>query len=301
MEDFIRSTTGQIIIFLTGISGWVVAIYAAFIQKKSYDMQLDSEKAYEEILNRAKNDWKGKYTTDQVEALKAELLNLKGEIEKNKKEVPIKAKEVFLKDQLFALNSNLEELYTQREKVITEIDKVEQAGHNLNLNTRIRKEIENLLKPIYIKKKSQEKTNRVVLYSILVIAAVLIIPSILSFLQVRVDSDGFHAGGKDGVPVYVILIMLLAFGLGIYLSFRQKITNSSLLKKYSIGFHIVTLLLSIISIGGAGLAALIFIDSTDYADIYYDADVIFTGLFIAILASLGFGYAIQIWNILNEE
>lgn len=301
MEEFIRSTTGQIVIFLTGISGWVVAIYAAFIQKKSYDMQLDSEKAYEEIMSRAKNDWEGKYTKEQVDALKTELSAIKNEIEKNKKDIPIKAKEVFLKDQLFTLNSNLEELYSQREKVVNEIDKIEQKGQNLNIDNKIEKEVENLLKPIYIKKRNQERTNKVTLYSILLIASVLVLPFLIHFLSLKINPDGFYLGRGEGVPIYAILVTLLVFATGIYLSYRKRITNHDLIKKYSIGFYALLLIQLVISLGGIGFVTLILFETINYNHINREVDVVIIGLIITLIISLCFGYMIQLWKILNKE
>lgn len=301
MEEFIRSTTVQIALFLTGISGWVLAIYTTFIQKKSYDMQLDSEKAYEEIMSRAKNDWEGKYTKEQVDALKTELSALKNEIEKNKKDIPIKAKEVFLKDQLFTLNSSLEELYSQREKVVTEIDKIEKKGGNLNIDNKIEKEVEDLLKPIYIKKRNQERTNKVALYSILLIASVLVLPFLIHILSLKINHDGFFFGRGEGVPIYAILVTLLFFATGIYLSYRKRITNSNLIKKYSIGFYALLLIQLVISLGGIGFVIFILFEAIDYNYINSSVEPVIIGLIFTLIISICFGYMIQLWKILNKE
>lgn len=301
MEEFIRSTTGQILIFLTGISGWVVAIYAAFIQKKSYDMQLDSDKAYEEILNRAKNDWEGKYTKEQVEALKIELSYLKNEIEKNRNDIPIKAKEVFLKDQLFTLNSNLEELYSQRTNVVKEIEKIEVKGQNLGIDDNINKEVEALLKPIYIKKQTQEKTNKIAIYSILLITSIIVLPYLIHLLNLRVNLDGFYLGRGEGLPLYAIVAIVFTFIIGVFLSYRKKISNQGMIKKYSIGFNLILLIQFVLSFCGFFFGCLVLSESINYDYIESEIDVVVISLIIIMMSSLCFGYMVQIWKILNKE
>ncbi len=140
-----------------GLIGLIGIVYTI----KSYKSQKRTEHAYEDILNKATQDWKGKYTEEEIEKLNKQLHDLTMQINN---EIPQKAYKALLEYKENNLRKELEVLYADYKQVNKEMNA-------FNISGKLSPEIEALINSEINKKTGNYDTNRKIL---LLIASILL-------------------------------------------------------------------------------------------------------------------------------
>ena len=201
----------KMIVLILGVIGWIVGLVAGWIQVKSYREGKRINAGYQEILERAKQDWEGRYTQEQVQKLTEQFDQLQDTI---KKEVPKQAKRVFLEDQLIALSDRIAQLFLKYNAIATEFSEISRPDL---LPSSIREEIENTIMPSYLIRQKQHRLTNRLLKSILF---VLTVPFFFIFLANVYEADNFFI--KDLIFL-IVTIILVTFAIGH--NYGNKISN----------------------------------------------------------------------------
>jgi hypothetical protein len=152
MENFLKflaDPTVQIIGWTLGGIGWIFGIISGWLQIKSYSQQSKLEQGYIAILEQAQQDWRGKYTQEQIDSMTKELKRLEESINKD---VPQKARHVFLEDQLSTLTENMAQGYNRYNEILGELKSSSEP-----LPEQIQYAIEQEIMPKYIEQQKQQK------------------------------------------------------------------------------------------------------------------------------------------------
>ncbi|MEI6682870.1 MAG: hypothetical protein WCO44_09600 [Bacteroidota bacterium] len=298
MNDFLQSSIIKILIFFTGITGWIIGIYSAIIQIRSYNKQRNSEKGYEEILTKAKNEWEGKYTEEQVQLLKSELIKLQNQVNTIRRDVPLKAKEVFLTEQLYAINQNMIDSYKHREDFLNEIEQLKKQSKGISVTIDLKEEIETLVKPLYLRKRKQEQRFKILLYTILGIVSVLVFPFLIQFMNLRIKHHGYN--GNYGIPIYVIMLIALVFALGLIAIINSNVINENRIFKFKFWTFLLLILLFFFSIFFGFVIWLIFFETIDFQYVENEFAKIIIGLIIVFIFSITVGLFVKIFIKFNK-
>lgn len=191
----------QIIGWTLGAIGWILGIISGIVQLKSYREQKDLENAYRLVFDQAQRDWKGKYTQEQIDDLKSELIRLEQAI---RKDVPRQARVVFLEDQLKALEEDIARLYSNHVSLSDELD---HYGRPSNLPAQVTKAIEEKIMPNYL---NQQRQQRMVYWLILILLFFTVFPF---FLPLFYTNDIVRVFGSKvsikSISLFFLIVLLI--------------------------------------------------------------------------------------------
>ncbi|PKN92924.1 MAG: hypothetical protein CVU44_12905 [Chloroflexi bacterium HGW-Chloroflexi-6] len=149
MQEFLSSPWVLTIGWILGAIGWVVGIVSGILQVKSYQDQKKFEHGHNAILEQAERDWEGKFTQEQIDSMKQEVLRLEEIISRD---IPRKARQVFLEDQLAKVKEDLAQNYLQYEEINSKL-----SNEGTKLPDQIQHSIEKSIMPSYIANKREGK------------------------------------------------------------------------------------------------------------------------------------------------
>jgi hypothetical protein len=206
MDEFLKwlqSPTGQTLSLVFGISGWLIAIISGWLQWKSYREQKQNEKGYREILERAKQDWDGRYTEEQVQQLTKQFTQLQEQI---RQDVPLQARRVFLEDRLNTLSENIALLYSQYNDLTKEYSEMPMTILPQPMRDAIEKEI----KPIHLIKQRHQRITLILLSLILVFLVIPIAPFFYSLIPARIPVLGWKLPFNYPI-IFIFIVSLITY------------------------------------------------------------------------------------------
>lgn len=237
LEDIANNNNIMFIISLISLLIGLIGLIGIVYTIKSYKSQKRTEHAYEDILNKATQDWKGKYTEEEIEKLNKQLHDLTMQINN---EIPQKAYKALLEYKENNLRKELEVLYTDYKQVIKEMNA-------FNMSGKLSPEIEAFINSEINKKTGNYDTNRKIL---LLIASILLfsIPSVYDIFYRFSDYIIWVTDAHISVSLLSFYIICLCTFTLLIISIKFHKMNLWILKnrKKAIAITILMLLLWII-------------------------------------------------------
>lgn len=195
MENFLNTL---------GWLGWIIGIAAAWLEWNGYRNQQRTEKAFEEILTRAQQDWEGQYTEKQVLALTAQLEELQMAVSE---EVPRLAKRVYIDEQLNSLAQSIAKSYDSYNDLTRELSRDSEEGP---LPPELVKEINRSIIPKYrIQQRQQQMVYRFLIWLspiVVILLGTLLIPLLPGRIEINYTR----------VPIRWLAVFFLLIAIGVY-------------------------------------------------------------------------------------
>lgn len=209
LEEIAKNNSIIFIISLISLLCGMIGVIGIIYTIKSYYSQKRTEHAYEDILNKANQDWKGKYTEEEIKRLNEQLNDLTAQINND---IPQKAYKALLEYKEYNLRKELEALYVDYKQVKKEMS-------SLNLEGKLSPEIEAFINNEINKKTGNYDTNRKLL---LLIAVILLfsIPSVYDMFFRFSDYVIWITGAHISVSLLSFYIVCLFACTLLFLSLR---------------------------------------------------------------------------------
>ena len=201
MDEFIKfvneNPTVTIIMWGLGIIGWIVGIVSGVMSIIEQAKKKKIDKGYEELLERARCDWEGKYTEEQVKELTQQFQALKRQIEID---IPKQAKRVVLQKKIDELTESISTSYEEYKDLSS---KIEDAGAITELDKSIHSSIQEEILPEHVRNKKQQKRVQIMLVVILILT---LAPITANFL---LSSSLSHIFVYIPIPIYDLFIYIV--------------------------------------------------------------------------------------------
>ncbi|MEO6393286.1 MAG: hypothetical protein ABIP75_15660 [Pyrinomonadaceae bacterium] len=218
---FFQKPAVQVIGWALGTFGWVIGLIAGLVQFKSYRSQKKMEFGYVEILERAKEDWKGRFTGEQIKVLTKQFEELRIQIDQLniqiERDVPEKARRVFTAFQRASLAKAIAADYERYLYLSNETD----LKPTSELHPDISRAIEVEFLPSRLHDLKQNRRNRQLLLVILGLIMVPFLPSLLNLFPAK-----FKLLGAVYTTHFAVFVSVVLFAVGLIAWWKgQHISN----------------------------------------------------------------------------